>query len=919
MAGPIVVSIVGDNRRLSSAVDSSRSQLGKLGGFAKGAGLAVAGGMVVAGAAVAKFGADSVKAASDSQQSLGATRTVFGKYADDVIARSKDSAKAIGVSANQYRELSNVVGASLSGAGVPMQKAADLTDKLNVRAADLAATFGGTTSDAVSAFSSLLRGEADPIERYGISVKQSDVNARLAAAGQDKLTGAALKQAEMQARLDLAFQQSSKSAGAFGRESDTLANRQQILGAMWEDLKAKAGSVLLPALTSLGTYAINTLMPALEATGKPIMNLAGQAAGVLAPAMDTVRGVFAAVLPVATTLGGAWASVAGALLGQLIPAVVQVGGYLVSTFGPVLTSVGQLVTGTLVPGFVAVAGFVTSQLLPIVVKLGTSVAGNLRPVLDQVAKTITGQVVPAIQKAAGKFQEWWPTIQKIIVVAAKLVAGVVEVGTAIIGKVLPPVIKLAGFLAGTLIGAVTGAIGVVIKIGGAVVDAGQKFVDGVQAVGKFATGVQSKVGTAIGYVKDIPGKVKDAMSGAKDWLVQAGKDVIYGLGNGIYETARDWLAAKVNAVGDWIPGWIKKRLGIASPSKVMAELGVWTVKGIGVGLEQGAPGVIAVVQGLADKLEASWKKLDLKGKSGPRIAAAMKGIRDEVELVKGKAKEYQAAAEKLQKARDLASGVAQSAQAFASVAGLGERTSTNEAGETITTGPTAATIQEDLAAKLQALRDFTAKVDQLRQAGLNQTSIDQIISEGVEKGSLTASALVAGGPQAIAAVNGLQAQITSSAQQLGAVAAANMYGTGQQAAAGFIQGLEGDLAAIEKSANKLAKALVRAIRKELKIKSPSRVARGLARNFTDGIVLQATRDAGRVAIAGQATARAMIDGFGAPRAQLTPEAIDYGAKAGAGGTMQLELTAEQIDQLTRGRKLQADLDAWNGTGGRARV
>src|SRR4029077_17622360 len=57
------------------------------------------------------------------------------------------------------------------------------TDDLINLGADLAATYGGTTSEAVSALSALLRGERDPIERYGVSLKQADVDAQLLATG----------------------------------------------------------------------------------------------------------------------------------------------------------------------------------------------------------------------------------------------------------------------------------------------------------------------------------------------------------------------------------------------------------------------------------------------------------------------------------------------------------------------------------------------------------------------------------------------------------------------------------------------------------------------------------------------------------------------------------------------------------------
>lgn len=803
MAGPIVVSIVGDNRKLSSAVDSSQSKLSKLGGFAKGAGLAVAAGVAVAGAAVVKLGVDSVKAASDSQQSLGATQTVFGKYADTVIRRSKDAAKSIGVSANEYRELSNVVGASLTGAGLSTEKAAGLTDKLNKRAADLAATFGGKTSEAVSAFSSLLRGEADPIERYGISVKQSDVNARLAAKGQDELTGSALKQAEMQARLDLAMQQSNKTAGAFGRESGTLANRQQVLGAMFEDVKAKIGAGLLPILTRLADLAITHVIPAFERFGPPVMAAA-------------------------------------------------------AAFGR-----------------------------------------SLAPVLENAGRVIGRHVVPAVRDAGEKFREWQPTIMKIVRAA---------------GDVLKALQPVAGFLAGAMIRAVTTAIGILIRIGGVLVDAGTHAVNAVKGFGQFLSGVRDKIGAAMDFIRGIPDKITGAFSGAGTMLKSIGENIINGLVRGM-EAAKQWVINKIQEIADVIPGWVKKRLGIQSPSRVMAAIGVDTVRGMVVGLQAGAPGVQTAVDNLADRVEKSWKRLDVSGALKKRLPAALAAVNSEVTQLKAKAREYERVAATLQNARDKAAGIRDSALGFASVVGLGGRTGVRDDGTEYAIAATADTIAADLQAKLQALQSFTANVDALRRAGLSKDAVDQIIASGVDQGSATAAALVAGGPQAIAQVNALQGQISAAAGQLGSVAAVNMYGTGQQAAAGFVEGLEADLGKLDKAAGRIARQLVRAIKKELGIKSPSRVARDLARQFTDGIVIQTQRDAGRVSIAGKTTARAMIEGFGKPRAQLDAEALSARTtQTSLEGT--LHLTADVLDQLQRGARAQADLAAFRSAGGR---
>lgn len=262
MADPvIVVGAVGDFRRLYGDLSQAESRFGKLGAGIK-AGLA---GAAIAGtAALVKLGKDAVGSASEAQQSLGATESVFGRYADTVIRRSSQAADAVGLSANEYRELSNVTGAMLASAGTPLKTVATLTDQLNRRAADMAATFGGTTREAVEAVSSLLRGETDPIERYGVAIKQSDVNARLAAQGLDQLEGSALKQAEQQVRLELLFRQTAKAQGQFSRESDTLAGSQQRLSANVENLEAKFGELLLPMLTDASQWAGDELVPALE-------------------------------------------------------------------------------------------------------------------------------------------------------------------------------------------------------------------------------------------------------------------------------------------------------------------------------------------------------------------------------------------------------------------------------------------------------------------------------------------------------------------------------------------------------------------------------------------------------------------------------------------------------------------------------
>lgn len=229
---------------LTGSLKNATKQYGALAGAA-----AITAGGALAGA--------SVKAASAAQQSIGATETVFKKASGQIIKYSDQAAMKQGLSANQYRESANLIGSLFKNQGVSTDQLAGKTNKMIGQASDLAATFGGTTSDAVGALSSAFKGEFDPLEAYGISLKQSTVNSeamRLANVKSkkewDALSLAQQKSATQQATTSLIMKQSKDSTGAFAKEADTLAGQQQRLGAAWEDGKVTLGKGLLPVLTT---------------------------------------------------------------------------------------------------------------------------------------------------------------------------------------------------------------------------------------------------------------------------------------------------------------------------------------------------------------------------------------------------------------------------------------------------------------------------------------------------------------------------------------------------------------------------------------------------------------------------------------------------------------------------------------------
>lgn len=240
----LAIKIISDAKDAVTGMDKAAESTSKFEGNLKKAG--VASGVVLAGmVALAKKAGD---AASELEQAGGAVDSVFGSAAGSVHDLAAGAAKAVGLSKTEYSNLAAVLGAQLGNLGISQDKIVSTTADLITKGADLAATFGGPTSDAVSALAALFRGEADPIERYGVSIKQNDVNARLAAMGMDKLTGAALTQANTQTRLAMLTEQTTGATGQFSREVGSAAGSQQIANAMWENAIADLGMGLLPLM-----------------------------------------------------------------------------------------------------------------------------------------------------------------------------------------------------------------------------------------------------------------------------------------------------------------------------------------------------------------------------------------------------------------------------------------------------------------------------------------------------------------------------------------------------------------------------------------------------------------------------------------------------------------------------------------------
>jgi hypothetical protein len=246
-----------------------------------------------------QFGRETITQARDLERNLFALDKVFGSLAPGMRDFAKN-AEDIGLSQSKAAKASVFIGSVLKQSGFEMSAVATETENLVRLGTDLAALYGYDVQEALLGMTALFRGEYDPIEKFGVAMKQSEINSELAARGQDKLTGAARRNAEQTVRLELLYQRAADAMGSFTGQSGSLYTEQKKLGATFENVQATIGTALIPTVVELNEQLRLMLVestPALIATFE-----------FLADVLEGVVSVFRDALDPTTYLGNSLAA-----------------------------------------------------------------------------------------------------------------------------------------------------------------------------------------------------------------------------------------------------------------------------------------------------------------------------------------------------------------------------------------------------------------------------------------------------------------------------------------------------------------------------------------------------------------------------------------------------------------------------------
>tara|TARA_R110002126_G_scaffold42032_2_gene121906 strand:+ start:727 stop:2499 length:1773 start_codon:yes stop_codon:yes gene_type:complete len=249
------------NDRGVRQAETSFSKFGKnVGDITKKAAAAFAGVAVAVGAGAVK----AIDMASDLAESQSKVAQIFGESGAAIEAFSKTAATSLGLSQQNVLDAAGTFGIFGKAAGLGGKDLSDFSNNFTTLSSDLASFNNTSPEDAINAIGSALRGEMEPIRRYGVMLDDAAIKAEAMAQGLYDGKGPLKAQAKTLAITALIYKKTSDAQGDFAKTSGGLANQTKIMKAQLTNAATTIGTALLPIAMKLASFFANNVIPAVQ-------------------------------------------------------------------------------------------------------------------------------------------------------------------------------------------------------------------------------------------------------------------------------------------------------------------------------------------------------------------------------------------------------------------------------------------------------------------------------------------------------------------------------------------------------------------------------------------------------------------------------------------------------------------------------
>ncbi|OUO92087.1 hypothetical protein B5F40_01770 [Gordonibacter sp. An230] len=575
--GKVVIEITGDESEYREAIDrlkgETKRSASSITSSLKGVGTALAG-----AAAAIGFGqlVAEAAAATDATQKFRQTLDFAGLGSDQIEALAASTRAYADQTVYELADIQNVT-AQLAANAVPNY------DKLAEAAGNLNAAAGGN---------------ADTFKSVGMVLTQTAGAGKLTTENWNQLAEAIPGASGM---LQDAMEKNGAYTGNFREamekgEITAEEFNQAIMDLGMTDAAAEAATstkTFEGAIGNLKATVVGGLSDILAqmqpAMTGAINGLNGFIAGIpaaLSPLGDAVSAALSGggTDGVAQAVSGLMSQGVGALVGAIQTAAAQLPAIMQTVLPIITTAVMSLLTtllGQLPSLLMAQLDLAISGISSFVSTLATQLP-TILPQLAQAAMSAANDLVTQLMTNLPTY------VGQMVQAALDLFNGIVQA----IPQVIPVVVQGIGDLVRNVLTNLPAFLGQMISAA-------------VTLFNGIVSALPQVVPAVLQGVADLLQQIWDAISSFD--LLQAGKDLVQGLINGIASMGQ----AVIDAIGGVVSGavdWAKSLLGIASPSKVFREIGEFTMQGMEDGIEDyGKLAVRAMDSAMADVSAAAAK------------------------------------------------------------------------------------------------------------------------------------------------------------------------------------------------------------------------------------------------------------------------------------------------------------------------
>lgn len=625
------------------AGDEGGSKFGeKFGAGLKKAAAAVGAATVATTAAAVKgistLTTEAVKNFGEYEQLVGGVEKLFGSSAGTVIQNADAAFKSAGLSANEYMEtVTGFSAALINSLGGDTEAAASLADTALQDMADNANVFGSSMDSVMATYSSLSKGQFQTLDNLKLGFAGTKAGAEEMVAAAEKLDPTFKAQRDSTGKLTLAYgdlveaihivQTDMNITGTTSKEAaSTIQGSLGMLSASWTNLLTGLGD----ESADLGTLFDNVIESALTVVDN-IQPIATRAVQGIATLIQKLAPVVANNLP----------QIVNTLMPALTSAVISLISSLSSVLPTLLKTVSDLIIKVL-PVFMQMLPTILSSLFDMITALATWLAegDNVNQIIQGILDLVTllaGQLdiilpilFPALIKIIGAVatelsspENIKTVLTAVVLVIKAIVDGIIAAAPDFVmaiynigQQIYNTISQFLNWMADLITPGLEFFInkfkswGESIKnwISGLITNVKEKFSvwltniktafsDGFEAVktkiNDIITGIKTFVSDTITTLKELPEKA-----------LSIGKDLLGGLWNGISDKTQ-WVLDQIAGLGTKITNKVKKVFGVASPSKVFAEIGGFLAEGLGVGFDDEISNVQSDMLKSADGLTAS--------------------------------------------------------------------------------------------------------------------------------------------------------------------------------------------------------------------------------------------------------------------------------------------------------------------------